>query len=327
MENNVTILNEMLADMGITIGEGTKYVINEGEQKQYHFRKENSSVAATFFASVIDGMNREELGLFVKKILMPAFEFEAGACGDFSNTEVNPSDTLSEYLKNGEIMPAVVNTEANLDFVNRYVHRNVMDITLYYRLIVKNNDEGLSSIVIDEHMLEIAGITEEEIFDRAKKYVQKHMVSKDLADLLAGTAYERDVRAEDIRHDMIVASYDRPLYGAGILAMAALDEDILSSYREQYPVYILPSCVNELIFVKDREERGDEYEFMFEQIEDVNLYQVEIEELLSNSLYVLQPSGKVELVREGKPLESTISDKRFFDFVRSMMKQDEEEAV
>lgn len=323
---NVEILKEMLADKGITISEGFKFVINEGERKQYHFRKDNGAVAAVFFASLVDNLDCGELARFVNELLIPAFDSEV--YGDFNNNkEGEPSEVLLELLKNGEVMPAAVNTEANLEFVNRYVHRNVLDLSLYYRLIVKDDESGLSSIVVDEHMLELSGITEEELFERAKKYVRKHTVYMNLADLFAGTAYEGDVREEDAMCDMIAVKYDRSLYGAGILAMAAVDEDVLIFQRSKNPVYILPSSLHEVILVKNKNEHDVEIGFLCDQIKDVNLYQVEIEELLSNSLYVLQPSGKVELVREGKPLESTISDKRFFDFVRSMMKQDEAEAV
>ncbi len=316
---NIEILKEMLADKGITIGEGFKLVINEGEQKQYHFKKDNGAIAAAIFARVIDGMKSSELAKFVNEVLIPAFESEA--CGDFKNNNIEPSETLIGLLKSGEIIPAAVNKEANLEFVNRYVHRDVMDLSLYYRLIVKNDEGGLSSIIIDEHMLEITGITEEELFDRAKKYIQKHMECASMADIFAGTAMESELREqEDANCDMLVVRYGRSLFGAGVLAMAAIDEEILSCQSEQYPVYILPSSIHELILVKDRSERGIEADYICDQITDVNIYRVEVEELLSNSLYVLQPTGKVELVKKGKPLDFTISEKkRLESFLRCMM--------
>lgn len=284
----------------------SKYHINKGYGNAYGFRKNGEDVVAGISEEVIDDMDESQLEEVVITKILPS-------CGKSKYEpeviEVTDSeDKFYDLLRStGSIMPCVINTEANKEFIDTVVHRDVMDLSIIYRIVICDS-ECLSSAYVTKDMLEETGFSEEALFNRAKEYVKEHMKIISIGEALANSSFEVP---EDSKDNMLVCRYENPNFGAGILAMAALDSSILGDYCEAYPVYVVPSSVNEILLFKDR---CDDVYRIKELVERTNVHEVPVEELLSNSVYVLKPeTKKIELAVHGNPLSVVIEEKDFFN--------------
>lgn len=289
---NIDKIKEILDESGtgIKIGSCRRYERNTGFRKHYTFSTDEST-KIVFWADVIESLDQSGLETFIGENLLPALGYtKLEAVG-------NVAENIIELLRTGEIMPCALNTEANRDFLNTIVSREVLDLSLYYRLIVRENEENMSSVIIDDNMMKEAGITEEQLFQRAKEYVFSHMDIRCVSEILE--------MHEDT--DLVCISFDTRMNGAGILAMGCIDETILGRISRSYPVAILPSSVDEVLLLNFKEFDKSN---LCQIVEEVNLFQVDTNELLSNSIYVLYPNGQIKMLVQGKPLSKTIDEKR-----------------
>lgn len=311
--NNIDILKELLSPKGITVEETFKVTINGGKRRQYAFRKDNHNIAPVLSEDELNRFNPEKLEELVENVILPAWEDKV--VGQFNEES---SEALINLIRTGDVMPCAMNTLFNEEIVPYFIHRDVMDLTLYYRLVVSADKDGLHSIIIDENVLEMAGITEEELFQRAKSYVLEHISVSVLENNDSGTAHERNVPDEQQDDEMLLVKYDQDNNGAGILAMAALDSDILKSMCADYPICILPCDLHEIVLVKDK-NASEELDYYAHMAVNRNIYTNKVKDMLSNSVYVLNPSGKVEVAKQGKTLEYAINRKEALNSLFSDM--------
>ncbi len=308
--NSIEVLRSLLEDKGVSMEKGTSYVFNEGMRIKYDFVFNGKSVSC--MEAEIESIDKEDLSEFADYILSN-IEEKGQSVADAAEVE-----SYYELMKTGVILPDAVNTDANRDFLNMIYHKEVMDLSLIYRLVVSDENGKLCTALVDEDMMKGSGVNEEELFQRAKKYVLEHMDKLSMYDVLGygeGTAHERNVPDNFV--DMYMLVFREYEHSAGILAMAALDEEVLKGVAETNPVILIPSSVDEILVIEDsRWEEG--IEMHARNVEDVNVT-VPVSKLLSDSVYLLQPSGLVKMVHQGKPLDYIIEQRHCLgDLLREM---------
>ncbi len=165
------------------------------------------------------------------------------------------------------------------------------DLSIIYRWVVGVEQQGISSVVINNHVAESLGMGEEELFKAAAENTRRILppvvqsmnevmrdmfvadgMPKELADLMIGE--------QEPEMTMWVISNERKIEGAASM----LYEDKLHSLAEKVgtDLYILPSSVHEVIAVSV--EMGEPEE-LARMVAEINMDQVDLSERLSNQVY------------------------------------------
>ena len=185
----------------------------------------------------------------------------------------------------------LVNTMQNEDMLKNLPHRDFQDLSIIYRWVVGVEQQGLSSVVINNHVAESLGMGEEQLFRAAAENTRRILppvvqsmnevmrdmfvadgMPKELADLMIGE--------QEPEMTMWVISNERKVDGAASM----LYEDKLHNLAESVgtDLYILPSSVHEVIAVSV--EMGEPEE-LAQMVAEINMDQVSLEERLSNQVY------------------------------------------
>jgi len=185
----------------------------------------------------------------------------------------------------------LVNTMQNEDMLKNLPHRDFQDLSIIYRWVVGVEQQGLSSVVINNHVAESLEMGEEQLFRAAAENTRRILppvvqsmnevmrdmfvadgMPKELADLMIGE--------QEPEMTMWVISNERKIDGAASM----LYEDKLYNLAESVgtDLYILPSSVHEVIAVSV--EMGEPEE-LARMVSEVNMDQVDLSERLSNQVY------------------------------------------
>lgn len=223
--------------------------------------------------------------------------------GDLQATLREAAEAMDEAFREAEIPPLdistakdniifqLVNTMQNEDLLKKLPHRDFQDLSIIYRWVVGVEQQGISSVVINNHVAESLGMGEEELFKAAAENTRRILppvvqsmnevmrdmfvadgMPKELADLMVGE--------QEPEMTMWVISNERKIEGAASM----LYEDKLHSLAEKVgtDLYILPSSVHEVIAVSV--EMGEPEE-LARMVAEVNMDQVDLSERLSNQVY------------------------------------------
>ena len=223
--------------------------------------------------------------------------------GDLQATLREAAEAMDEAFQEAEIPPLdistakdniifqLVNTMQNEDLLKKLPHRDFQDLSIIYRWVVGVEQQGISSVVINNHVAESLGMGEEELFKAAAENTRRILppvvqsmnevmrdmfvadgMPKELADLMIGE--------QEPEMTMWVISNERKIEGAASM----LYEDKLHSLAEKVgtDLYILPSSVHEVIAVSV--EMGEPEE-LARMVAEINMDQVNLSERLSNQVY------------------------------------------
>lgn len=291
-------LENLCAPYGVQVEKGTKKSVNGVEEEMYTFRREGDNVGPTMLASSLKEHLDNDEEAFVQQLIV--------CIEDAQKKADNAVERILELLKEGgAIMPCVINAAANEEFLNTVPHRKVLDLAIIYRLVLGEDSEGVTSTVVSAGLLKDAGLTEQQLFERAKMYAEEKACCISLYESLVCGIAKKPLR--EYQHgndadkygmaDLIPVSYAGSNYGAAVVAMWA-DEDGGCAPEWMRGKKILPSSIHEIIVVMDNINA----DYLLDMVASVNHDQVEEKEVLSNSVYEITEAGKLALFIEGAPL-------------------------
>ena len=105
--------------------------------------------------------------------------------GDLQGTLQEAAKTMDEVFREAELPPLdistakdniifrLVNTMQNEDMLKNLPHRNFQDLSIIYQWAIGVEQQGLSSVVIDNHMAESLGMGEEQLFRAAAENTRR----------------------------------------------------------------------------------------------------------------------------------------------------------
>ncbi len=223
--------------------------------------------------------------------------------GDLQETLRESAEAMDEAFREAElpqldismakdnIIFQLVNTMQNEDMLKNLPHRDFQDLSIIYRWVVDVEQQGLSSVVINNNVAESLGMGEEQLFKAAAENTRRILppvvlsmnevmrdmfvadgMPEELADLMIGE--------QEPETTLWVISNERKIDGAASM----LYEDKLHNLAERVgtDLYILPSSVHEVIAVSV--EMGEPEE-LARMVSEVNMDQVDLSERLSNQVY------------------------------------------
>lgn len=290
---------EMAAKKGLLVKKGTKTLNNGEKRKTYIFSSHDDDVVmAMFEKDLVDAVSENRLELLFDECIVPVLEAEELKKGE------DAPQYIIDLLRTGTIFPEAINAEANEELLKEVPHRRIMDLALVYRVLVSTEGDAVRSILYTNQNMKLAGITEEELFRRAVDYARKNIWSEDVYTILGKSNCEIDeetIRAH--RGDMVMFRYKIGMFGAGILALWAMEDGITIDLQSDKPLFVLPSSIHELLVVRTMDASKDDVMYLASMVKDVNSTQVDADVRLSNSVYMYDPeTKKIKLAKCGEPL-------------------------
>lgn len=189
----------------------------------------------------------------------------------------------------------LVNTEQNKEMLADMPHREFQDLSVIYRYVVAQDEQGVASFKVTNAIMEQAGMTPEELFQLASENTKKMFPPKIasmedvMLDMMKGDGIPDELADElavffDTEKDPKASMW---LIGniSGINgAVSMLYDENLQKLAEKMgtDLYIIPSSVHEVLAVSV--EMGNPEE-LAEMVQQVNMSSVELEDRLSNNVY------------------------------------------
>ena len=197
----------------------------------------------------------------------------------------------SEMKEN--IVMTLVNKEQNKEMLKNIPHRDFQDLAVIYRWVVEINQEGIASTIVNNRLMERAGMTEQDLFQLAVENTKRLLPPRleSMLDVLMGAVPKEvvDMTLAELDVDEIRDTPEMAMYvlsnSVGVNgAVSMLYEENLHKLAQKLgsDLYILPSSVHESILVSTK--MGDPYA-LAQMVQDINMSQVELSDRLSNNIY------------------------------------------
>ena len=185
----------------------------------------------------------------------------------------------------------LINTERNKELLEDIPHREVLDLSIIYRIMMHQERGEYATILVTNSLLKDIGMSEEELYLIAKEntaYIFPTTVKSmdeifmEIIKFKTGGDEEHVKKISNLieKTNMYVISNEIGINGAANMIfeeeLFALAEKMGSNF------FILPSSIHEVIAISD--EIAD-YEHLTRMVSDVNNEVVRAEEILSDDVY------------------------------------------
>ena len=217
---------------------------------------------------------------------------------DMPKIDVNDI-TNYEQMKN-TLVVQVIPTDRNAEMLADIPHKNIEDMSLVYRMQIDQNENGTSSVLITNAMLENYGVTVDQLHQDAmdaaviNNPATFRSMQEVLSDLMGMPA---DLMPPMDGPQMYVASVENSLNGAGVIAYP----DFMNQVAEQVggDFFVLPSSVHEVLVIPD--DGSIDRHDLESMVREVNASEVLPKDQLSDNVYhydsqdqVFELAGKYE---------------------------------
>lgn len=217
---------------------------------------------------------------------------------DMPKIDVNDI-TNYDQMKN-TLVVQVIPTDRNAEMLADIPHKNIEDMSLVYRMQIDQNENGTSSVLITNAMLENYGVTVNQLHQDAmdaaviNNPATFRSMQEVLSDLMGMPA---DLMPPLDGPQMYVASVENSLNGAGVIAYP----DFMNQVAEQVggDFFVLPSSVHEVLVIPD--DGSIDRHDLESMVREVNASEVLPKDQLSDNVYhydsqdqVFELAGKYE---------------------------------
>ncbi len=218
---------------------------------------------------------------------------------------MNQSKEIKEKLNlddvEDKIIFQLINTEQNKEFLETVPNRPFKDLSIIYRCMMEDVPDGTCSAVVTNGLAETLGLSEEELFNRAKENTVRicppevKTMNEVIEEILVRDFIDLGMPEEDVKEmvhqtvlnegmsdktSLYVMTNSKRMFGAN----AILFEDQLYSLAEKLDsdLYIMPSSIHEVIAVSTDIGNPEELAAM---VSEINASEVALEDRLSNQVY------------------------------------------
>lgn len=174
---------------------------------------------------------------------------------DFSCNKEKMKDP--DYAKEHVIFQ-FVNSEQNREMLTGMPHREFLDLSIVYRLVLKTDEHGIASALVSNTLAGIWGFTESQLFQLAIENTARLLPPcvKSMHEVLLEMSYATDIPQEVLENMTGFVPADELMYvitnSKGINgSISMLYESMLHDLAEKLDsdLYILPSSIHEVIAV------------------------------------------------------------------------------
>lgn len=230
-------------------------------------------------------------------------------CDSFERVMANQAVYLEESMKylpenvlnldlavlKDKIVFQVVNTKENREMISLCPHREFMDLTIVYRVIVNVDDSGVSGFLITNDIADVEDMSEKLLFNLAKKNTKKlfpfksERIEETMGRLMrkwgAGDKEIEesfpDIESVPEKERVYVVSNEYEYFGANALIYSEVLGKVVKKIGTD--CYILPSSVHDLVILST--ETFKESDKLVRLVKETNSEHVRVSDRLSDSVY------------------------------------------
>ncbi|WP_099467417.1 DUF5688 family protein [Konateibacter massiliensis] len=201
-------------------------------------------------------------------------------------------ETFLDYNKiKDKIVYKLVNYELNKEFLKIVPYVRHLDLAIYFYVMINTEDFGDATISIYNNHLRLWNVKIEEVYEIAKANVERLLPVeiKSMSDIISDMLEEDMADLMDEDSPMYVISNSRKLFGASVLFY---ENNEIGKFAESLKsdLFILPSSLHECILIPVSENVN--IEMLREMVRDVNRTQVDMDDRLSDSVYIYERASK-----------------------------------
>ena len=189
------------------------------------------------------------------------------------------------------IVYRVVNSLRNKDLLEEVPHRDFLDLSLVYYILIRGTQIGDGAVLVRREHQKMWELDDEELDLAARENTEKLLpadilsiseMMEELSRQIGNSTYS-ELETEEVCRESpmyVLTNRDRQ-FGACYVANTGVLSEL--ARREEDDLYILPSSVHECMIVPVR--CGQDPEELGEMVREINRTQVDAEEFLSDSVY------------------------------------------
>lgn len=247
-----------------------------GEKVGYTLVSEGNNCAPTIYFQTIEDVWESTEGIVDRLVCI----FEQNKVEDIDISKM----ASKEYILS-HVLPKLI-PGSNKDAVeNRgMVYTEFLDLIVLYFVPVEElcDKNGVASYTLQENVLNMAGVTLEEVHEHAIENLEKEVEVKSMSSIIAEMmGFEEELDEMMVPDDVtmwVVSNKSRVNGAAAILSKTVMNE-LVEKFGDKFA--ILPSSIHECIAVPAGSR--DDFATM---IQEVNAEQVEVEEQLADHPYI-----------------------------------------
>lgn len=238
--------------------------------------------------------------LFDENLEMPNYELADLLISFFkeniTNLNFNSSIIDRDYILNHSF-PTLVPTYSCENVKNKVIENNLskefLNLTILFRTSLSEDDS--TTFLISKVMAEKFNISENEIFEASMKNISNKGKFTSMFDTLANLFGEDFSDGEELSKDsMYVLSFNSSMFGASMILSSEYMNKIADTIGDNFT--IIPSSIHEVLIIPFHED--EDYNSLQATINEVNKTNVQLEEILSYSVYSYSKKDGVKIILE-----------------------------
>ena len=198
--------------------------------------------------------------------------------------QLSTADLMNYDEMKSKLSMEVVSADRNADLLAKVPHEQMEDMAVVYRLVLGERENGSSTILVTNDLMQQFGITQEQLHSDAMVNAPEirpseiHGMTEMMNEMLGGGMLPEVDPADE---KLFVATVPSKVHGAGVIAYPNFFEDAAEKLGGDF--YVLPSSIHEVLLVRDNGEMSaDDLEAI---VRSVNASEVQPEEQLTDHVY------------------------------------------
>lgn len=186
---------------------------------------------------------------------------------------------LADYKEEQEnIIYELINTEKNKELLKRVPHREYLNLSIIYRIMMDLPDGTFNSAIITKTLAESMQLREDELYEIASE----------------NTKHRLELRISGFPDVIYMLTNEKKAMGASVILYPGVLESMAEGFQSD--IYVLPSSIHEVMIVADIGQSASELK---KTVLRVNGSFVDRDEYLSESVYLYQRgAGKLVIAAE-----------------------------
>lgn len=294
------IINEIINAVKEMVGEGyeakeRKIKKNNGVEWQAVIIERVGQVMSPmiYIESFILKINNEEIT--VEEAAMEILKvFKNNEKPEF---EIDLNSLINKDFILSHVEYQLVNTERNQRRMGEVPHKDLLNLSALYKVIISRDDEEIKSYLVSNEIMQSTGIIFEELDEAASRNTER--VGFKVCSM-ANTMIEMGMPEEVVGDyfalgpQMYVITNKRNMFGATALLFKRVFDDLAEKLMDD--LYIIPSSIHELIAVATD---GMEPATINAMVSQINVDVVSDEEILGENVYRYNREEKKFSIAEG----------------------------
>ncbi len=175
-------------------------------------------------------------------------------------TTFDGAESFDLAAKKDSIVMNIMNTERNRELLQNVPHRDVLDFSIVYRIIMEQSDSGYGTIMVTNSVAETLEMNEEELYSLAMENTKRLFPLKimTMREVHLGEDATDEEAWESIKDSKIpfIVTNKAFLHGAAHLMYGEELKKIADQIDNNY--YAVPSSVNEFFVIPDGHSKPEE---------------------------------------------------------------------